>query len=139
MNKNEITGGGENELGNLVLFPTHNTPLISFHPNGDFWITGRSIPEDAFSYYDVIIDWIVRYCEIPAKSTTLIIMLEYINDGSMKFLAEIFRELSRIVDSDHNLSIDWHYESFDKDMEELGSLYSNIFGINMNFIPVEKD
>lgn len=122
----------------LVISSTFKTPSIILSPNGELWIKGRSIPEDASGFYDKILDWIIDYCKYPDKKTSINIMLEYVNDGSMKYILQILRELSVFVDSGHELEINWYYESIDNHMKELGTFYSNILNTPINLIPVDK-
>ena len=69
----------------LVIPPTYKTPEIVLKSNGNMLIKGRSIPEDASGFYERLLDWIVDYSEDPMEITSVSIMLEYVNDGSMKY------------------------------------------------------
>lgn len=122
----------------LIISSTRYTPQIDFNINGQLLIKGRSIPYDAFTFYERLLSWISDYCHSPASNTTIKIMLDYLNDGTMKYLVYILRELTEIKQQGHELEIKWYYEADDEHMTELVGFYSNIIDHTIKLIPVEK-
>ena len=64
--------------------------------------------------------------------------LEYFNTTSSKLIYEIFKKFEELKNSGNNLSVKWHYESDDPDMEEEGKLLSNIIKVNIELIAVDE-
>ena len=126
------------KMDNIVISPTYKTPEIILNSNGNMLIKGRSIPEDTSSFYDRLLDWIIQYCINPEDKTSITIMLEYVNDGSMKYLLQMLRELSVLRNSGRELEINWYYETVDSHMKELGGNFSNCIDAPINLIPIDK-
>ena len=73
---------------------TSETPEISFdHLTGEFKILGRSLPDQAFTFYDSLFLWVDEYIKVPLKNTRLVIKIDYINSNSLKCMLEIVKKL----------------------------------------------
>ncbi|MBK9284783.1 MAG: DUF1987 domain-containing protein [Sphingobacteriaceae bacterium] len=113
---------------------TNDKPTIHFEKDsGLLKISGRSLPEDAFSYYKPIIDWVSEYLLSPANKTTLIINLEYFNTASAK---QLFKIISLIHDlgAKFDVQIQWHYDKGDRDMLNSGERFSKLCARPFEFI-----
>lgn len=116
---------------------TKKTPIVSLDPEGKIAIGGRSIPEDAFKFFEAILSWVIDYCNSPKESTTVDIELEYFNSGSAKYVMQILRELSELRTNGKDLIVNWYYEEGDDDILERGEYYSSILNLDINFIETE--
>ncbi len=101
---------------------TRRTPTMYFdHEQGILKITGRSIPENTFKFYQPYIDWLKQYLKLTTNpSTRLHVNLEYCNSSSGRFLLDIFNLLDASVSEKHQVYIEWHYADNDDDMMEIG-------------------
>ncbi len=101
---------------------TRRTPTMYFdEAEGLFKITGRSIPENTFKFYQPYIDWIHQYLKTTKNPTTrLHINLEYCNSSSGRFLLDIFKLMDASASAKHQVYIEWHYADNDDDMMEIG-------------------
>ena len=124
-------------MESLSLEGTKKTPMVMLDPAGKIRIGGRSIPEDASKFYDVILNWVLEYVGSPKDSTTVDIELEYFNSGSAKFVMQILRELSELIHNGKELKVNWYYEEGDDDILERGEYYSSILDLDINFIETE--
>lgn len=116
----------------IKLEKTDSTPFVHF--NGDagiFEISGRSIPEDASSFYFPLIDYLDNYKKNPAANTTFTFYLEYINSISQKMLVDLFIKLSELKHSGKPTEIKWLYDYGDEEIHEEGMLVSSKFGLAM--------
>ncbi|HRE98102.1 MAG TPA: DUF1987 domain-containing protein, partial [Flavobacteriales bacterium] len=69
----------------LHIEATEKTPLVKFDPaNGAFEIRGKSIPQDADSFYIPILEWMEEYVNNPNSITKVVLDLEYFNISSSK-------------------------------------------------------
>lgn len=94
----------------LYLEPTPKTPLIELnHLNGELILSGLSIPEDATSLYENVLQWITEYTQNPKLTTNLRFNLEYFNTSSLIWFARIFKVLGSIHDGDYTLIIHLYF------------------------------
>jgi hypothetical protein len=124
-------------MENLLIVSTKRTPEVSFTTDGRFVISGRSIPEDPYKFYDELFAWVYNYCLAPSDTTTVDISLEYFNSGSSKAILEILRALVDVAVKGKQININWYYEEGDDDILERGEYYESILEIKFNFIETE--
>lgn len=124
-------------MNKLLIEGTRKTPTVLFDPTGNFRIEGRSIPEDARTFYEPIIHWVEKYISSPASQTTCTIAFEYLNSGTSKYILEILTLLKGLQQHGKKLSINWHYEEGDDDILERGEYYASILDIKINFVETE--
>ncbi len=98
---------------------TRSTPSVLIEP-GKIKITGRSIPEDSFGFYDPVMHAIIDYFEETEESTEVSMHLEYINSGSKKFITNILSTCNEFYVGGKKLVIKWYFDVDDESMEELG-------------------
>jgi hypothetical protein len=82
-------------------------------------LSGRSIPENAATLYEKLLDWVTQYIENPKKTTNLRLNLEYFNTASSIWLAKIVKVLCSVKGSENTIMIHLYFdiEEFDN-MEE---------------------
>jgi len=117
----------------LKIEHTADTPLINLNANGELSISGRSLPEDAFTCYAPVLKWLSDYVKSPATSTTLHFDLEYFNTASAK---QIYKTVSLLADlaKKHKVIIKWHYDKGDKDMRSSGVRFAKLCGIPFELV-----
>lgn len=101
--------------------------------NETFLITGRSLPEDARSFYNPILKWLREYFESPNKKTTLIFEIIYFNTASSKMLLDLFYVLGNAIEAGHDLLVVWGYEEEDEEVLEAGEDYVRLTGVPVQF------
>lgn len=117
---------------------TYRTPVVICDSDlGLIDIRGKSTPENTYSFYQPMAEWIVQYISEPAKETTVNIELEYVNTSSSKWLYSIFKELAKLnTKEDSKLIINWFYS--DEDIEEVGKDLASMLNLQMNFVEVPE-
>lgn len=115
----------------LKLQGTEDTPEVLFNKEtSQFFISGRSLPEDAFLFYNPIIKWMTDYVEKPNTYSELIISLEYFNSSSVKQILNLISLFEEIVKSKKEAKIVWCFTDGDDLMEikglEFKSMVMNI-------------
>lgn len=102
------------------------TPGILFNKiTGQLSITGKSLPEDAVSFYLPVINWLNNYVKSTVNETQIVFNLVYFNTSSSKQLFKIFtllKELSQTVP----VKIIWRFDAGDKDMLASGERFSKL-------------
>lgn len=121
----------------LRLAATDSTPEVTLDAmEGMIELKGRSIPENASSFYLPIIDWLTHYTEHPSSKTTFNFYLEYINSISQKMLVDIFHKAEELRSSGKNIEINWMFDEDDEEMLEEGEVFNSKFNLEMNLKPV---
>lgn len=107
-------------MESLLLDKTEDTPYLSFAADSDvFEIAGRSLPEDAYSFYRPVNRWLEEYiAESDREKVKVKIHLDYFNSSSGRYFIEMFAimQSSKSV----SFSIDWYADADDELMIEKG-------------------
>jgi hypothetical protein len=104
---------------------------------GEIKFSGRSMPEDAKSFYNPLKQWIAEYAENPAPGTRVVFEYEYFNTASSKMIFELIHLCKSLKESGHDLKIEWHYLEDDDDILDSGETFQEISGLTFNFYPYE--
>lgn len=113
---------------------TEDTPEVVLNEKeGTFKISGRSLPEDAFWFYNPIVEWLSGYSKTPLSTTEFHFKLEYFNTASAKQIFKIANILSDISKS-NTVKIKWHYDEGDRDMLASGERFSKLCGMPFELI-----
>lgn len=122
-------------MSNEIRIPaTEDTPEVILNEEaGTFKISGRSLPEDAFWFYNPIVEWLANYAKYPLENTEFHFNLEYFNTASAKQIFKIANILSG-VSKIKSVSIKWHYDEGDKDMISSGERFSKLCGVSFEMI-----
>ncbi len=122
----------------LIIRPTRITPLVYFDPNrGLLELRGRSSPENAINFYHKLLTALDKYSTFGNRDITANFKYEYFNTSSSKCVFDVFKKLLKIRESGHSININWYYEEMDEDMLEAGEDYSDLLGVEFNYIETE--
>ena len=124
-------------MNNIYLEKAIKTPLVSFdYDSGVLLIEGVSVPENTVDFYNPIVYWLKEYVLNPKPQTVFDLKLEYFNTSTSVVLLNMFRALSDL--GKDKLTINWHYEEDDIEMEEAGQDYKNMIDATFNIIAVDS-
>lgn len=84
-----------------------------------------------------LLNCIDKYLQNPARTTTIIISMEYLNSSSTQILVAIIKRLSQVIAQGKILVVKWYYDKEDDDILERGHHISEAFNIPIEFIPVK--
>ncbi len=113
---------------------TAETPEIKLDANnGEVKFSGRSMPEDAKSFYAPLKQWLEDYSQNPRQGTLVTFAYEYFNTASSKMIMELIERVKMIQENDPELRVEWHYLEDDDDMLEAGEDYADITGVDFEF------
>ena len=111
---------------------TEVLPHILFDKSkGELLIEGRSMPEDAYSFFEPILDWLEEYIQEPAETTICTINLDYFNSGSVKQVFTILCMLEDILETSQKVSVNWTYEKGDELMQSKGIEFNKFLDIDI--------
>ncbi|NJM15344.1 MAG: DUF1987 domain-containing protein [Bacteroidales bacterium] len=122
-------------MDKLYYQETENSPMILFDKDANvFNVNGVSVMEDSRVFYQPVFQWIEEYIEQPNPETVINFKIEYCNTSSSKQLYELLMKFKRLLDRNHKLVVNWHYEVTDDDLRDLGRFLTNLTGINLQLI-----
>jgi hypothetical protein len=102
--------------------------VIMDFENGLMEFEGECYPENAFEFFEPIIEWLNNYLEDKSKDTTINFKLSYFNSATTQVLFDIFDILD---ESEHtSLQINWYYDENNKgtlkDYEEFSEEFEDL-------------
>lgn len=122
----------------LKIDGTKQTPEINFNPNtGVLIISGRSIPENTFEFFNPVLLWLEEYGQKAQSKTVINVDLEYFNTSSSKYILEIFKRLKNIANDGNDVLVKWFYEEDDEEMMETGEDYEDVSGLTFEILAKE--
>lgn len=123
----------------LEIEGTDATPHITCDASaGKIVFIGRSIPENATSFYSPVIAWIKEYSKSPIDRTELAFNLDYINSISQKLLLDILYRLEEMTKANGNVvHVTWRFESDDDQMRNEGEVFASKVDLNFELDPVD--
>jgi hypothetical protein len=113
------------------------TPKVLFEAEGGLLeISGRSIPENSFRFYQPLIKWVSLYSESPCNKTIINFRLEYFNTSIARCLLDLLKKLEIAKINGSEIEINWYYENDDQDMIEACEAYESIVDIPFKKIEI---
>lgn len=114
----------------FIIEETEETPLIKFNAEtGLLEISGRSLPENASSFFEPVHKWISNYISNPAIETIMQLKLEYFNSSSAKQIMQIILLLEQLYLKSNNVKIYWFFSQSDELIESRGRELKNLVNI----------
>jgi hypothetical protein len=111
----------------ILITGTFDCPGVTLdQENNIFEISGRSLPEDVYTFYDPITTWLTEYAEQPNPVTTFDFKFIYFNTATSKIILDILTLLEQIKEGGHEVLVRWHYLKEDEDMKDAGEEYSGM-------------
>lgn len=108
------------QLNTLHIEATEETPEVLLHANGEECsIAGKSLPENAFDFYEPVLQWIRLYSEKIDEPLRLKLRFEYFNSSSGRYLFELLHTLEQSKFKE-NYRIIWITDKDDELMFEKG-------------------
>jgi len=124
-------------MNDYNLESTQDSPAIQFdYSTGNFIISERSYPEDAFEFYLPVLKWIEEYITCPQKQTTVTFDFEYFNTQSGKQIFKIMLLLEELS-KNSDVKIIWKYNSSDIEMYAQGEIFSKIITVPFTFEEIQ--
>ncbi|MEA3490384.1 MAG: DUF1987 domain-containing protein [Campylobacterota bacterium] len=109
-------------MENLYISQTKSTPEINFDlTTHHHSIRGESYPENTFSFYDPVFQWLEGYIDTLGTQEVIIdIELIYFNSSSSKVLMDIFDLFDDAAKEGSHIIINWIHDEEDEALQEYG-------------------
>lgn len=112
----------------LEIGKTSKTPELSGDSVlGTLSISGKSLPENARLFYEPLMKWMEELKVNQPNSISIDLDLEYYNTSSSSILFKVLDSLKKLS-STSKMTITWHFEEDDLEMEEIGQDFKKIMG-----------
>ena len=124
-------------MENLKIKGDFTNPSVDFNAQtGELTIEGNSVPEETPEYYEPIVQWLEDYWKAPCNNTTFNFKLNYFNSSTKKYILDILKTLKQAMEDGRNVTVNWHYEEDDEDIQEAGEMYHQLIEMPMTFVSV---
>jgi len=115
-------------------------PKVILDPeNNRFEISGKSLPEDADTFYNELLDWLEAYRKNPNPETNFVIKLEAFNIASSKRILFLLYKLNDIAAAGNKVLVRWCYKEDDDDMYEVGMDFAFMVKIPFKFVSYQEE
>ncbi len=121
-------------MEDLTINATELGPEIILNTTGLFFISGRSMVEDASMYFKKVHEWVQQYIEEnKSKKITIDINLSYFNSSSAKQLLKL---LMSMKNSCLSVKVNWHYPESNLILLDRGKELSDIAELDFEFFTI---
>ena len=127
-------------LENYIIQEEDDTPEMFLDPKeGIIRFKGKSIPENAVSFYKPIIDWLNIYKDKAANQTKVSFEFDYYNTATDRQLVKILLILEEIS-KNNKVDVLWYYNTGDISMLNDGNKFKELIDLNIEIIElVDED
>ncbi len=101
------------QLRPISIESTRTSPEVRFDPEqGTLLIRGQSYPENAFNFYEPLLQWVDEYLEQLSAEAIVRFELElpYINTSSTKCFMLLLEKMEAGHQSGKNIAVYWRYD-----------------------------
>lgn len=128
-------------IDDLNLKASTKTPEISFSgESGHLELSGRSIPEISYEFYQPVLEWVDAYGKNPQEETMVHAKFEYFNTSSSKQILDVFKKLENIhLNGKSRVKVKWFIAEEDEAMQEAGEEYKLLLKMPFEIVPVSMD
>ena len=122
----------------LIINKTDDTPAIHLDKaSGTFQFSGKSLPEDVTTFYAPVFKWLDEYGSAANPESVFIFKMTYFNTASSKIILDILMRLENLHnDGKTKVTVEWHHDEDDEDMQEAGEEYSEIVEVPFKFVAI---
>lgn len=124
----------------LHIAESRHTPEVKLDATGGNWyISGKSFPENAEKFYRPIIDWLEALDRGSGHTLHVEIALHYINSSSVFTLLELISTIKKLNDGNWEISVDWLHDVDDEDIRRIGEDYVRLTSLQMRLVALTED
>lgn len=119
----------------IRLDSTEDSPKVILDAKNDLLeVSGRSLPEDALSFYAPLLEWLREYIKDANPYTEFIVKLDYFNSASSKQIVDmmiLLEEANALPDKE--VVVNWGYEKDDDIMKIRGQEMESIIELPFKY------
>ena len=126
-------------MENIYIEGSHTNffiPTVDFNAEtGRCTLSGESFLEDTIEFYDPLVQWLEGFTTEIKKPVIFEIKLTYFNTSTSRSILDLLNILKDYEEDGGDITINWHYDEDDIDMEEDIEDYMLDTGLEINMIP----
>jgi hypothetical protein len=123
-------------MNTITIAATEDTPEVNFNElDSSLKISGRSMPEDAISFYTPIIQWIEERHGSGFSLKQIDFHFEFLSTSSTKQVMKVFQLINEL-NTTKEIKVNWLYDEHDKNMKRTGELLLKLVQFQMSFSEV---
>lgn len=129
-------------MSNLYIEQTKSTPRIQFEADSNkLRIEGQSYPENAFKFYEPVLDWIDDHLHQPSQEMVLEIFfhMPYINTSSSKCVMMLLEKLENAHLAGQSVTVRWYYDKENEAALECAEEFKEDLTVPFKIYPVDED
>jgi len=122
----------------LIIEGSKSTPEINFDPDNNILsIKGQSYPENAFKFYEPILDWVDDYLKKLENEAKVQIdfTLPYINTSSSKCIMMLLEKCDDAFLDGKVISLTWYYDEDNESELECAEEFTEDLNLPINILP----
>jgi hypothetical protein len=106
----------------IVIEETKSSPAVMLDPvGGKLEFRGHSFLDNAYEFYNPIIEWVKKYSEQPQPETNVLFDMSYINTSSQRMIFDVLKKLNHMYKNGHKVTVNWLYDEIDDDLKDVGN------------------
>lgn len=122
----------------IELKATHTTATVRFDgAKGEFEISGKSLPENTFDFFQPLLDYFDTYALNPQPTTYLSFKMEYFNTSSTKQILTLLKKAETLALAGNQVQITWYHDLDDEDMRDAGEDFQQLLKIEIEIVGTE--
>lgn len=122
----------------LILAYTEDTPQVELnYEEKIFKISGKSLPENAVSFYLPILEWLKKYGTLHTDPIVFDFCLEYFNTASAKQITKLLLVLQELSEK-FDVKVRWYYLREDTDILSSGLRFSRLLQLKIQMIAYDE-
>jgi len=122
----------------LTIEATQSSPsVIADWKRGVITMRGESYPENSFSLYEQILDWLDQFLENSEAPLSLDLELNYLNTSSVRAMIELFDRLESAAAAGRSVAVCWRYDTRNPRAAELGEELKEDYAFPFSIVALE--
>ncbi len=122
-------------MKNFYLEGSKSTPEVSLDAERHvLMIKGQSYPENAFRFYEPILEWVKQYFEQVRESVQIEITLPYVNTSSSKCIMMLLDEVEQAYTNGKQVCLMWYIDENNESEFECAEEFKEDFDFPFNII-----
>ncbi|EHQ92040.1 DUF1987 domain-containing protein [Desulfosporosinus youngiae] len=120
----------------LFFESTKATPLIDFDADKRFLILkGQSYPENAFKFYDPVLNWMEGYLATGPSEIRFEVRLSYVNTSSSKCMMMLLENLEEAFKRGVSIQLSWYCDMENESEVECAEEFKEDISFPFEIIP----
>ncbi|HEY0031569.1 MAG TPA: DUF1987 domain-containing protein [Bacteroidia bacterium] len=118
----------------LEIKASNNTPhIILDADSNDFFIEGKSFPEDSKEFYRPVIEWMDEFKTTKPKSVRVSFNLFYLSSSSIISVKQFLMKVVDLSTAGTQATVIWSYDDDDDDIKKTGEDYQKLTRLHFEY------